>query len=26
MPPGTGDAQLSMSQRLRLSGIYKSSP
>ncbi len=24
MPPGTGDAQLSMSQRLRLSGIYKS--
>jgi Mrp family chromosome partitioning ATPase len=25
MPPGTGDAQLSMSQRLRLSGMYKSS-
>jgi hypothetical protein len=24
MPPGTGDAQLSMSQRLRLSGIYTS--
>jgi Mrp family chromosome partitioning ATPase len=24
MPPGTGDAQLSMSQRLRLSGIYNS--
>lgn len=24
MPPGTGDAQLSMSQRLRLSGIYAS--
>ena len=24
MPPGTGDAQISMSQRLRLSGIYKS--
>lgn len=25
MPPGTGDAQLSMSQRLRLSGIHTSS-
>lgn len=24
MPPGTGDAQLSMSQRLQLSGIYTS--
>lgn len=22
MPPGTGDAQISMSQRLQLSGIY----
>lgn len=24
MPPGTGDAQLSLSQRLRLSGTYSS--